>query len=135
MRLDWTQLVRALEHTDDGQYGVDPATGTVRFFDTHELDSDDPDELWALDRFLMVEPVPSWQVDAWWEEFLEALEPGARGRLPADPTAARRALRGLPDLRSAWRAFRRERVRAWAERWVAEQGLEPDNPPPWRAEG
>ncbi len=135
MRLDWTQLVLALEHTDDGQYGVDPETGAVRFFDTHELESDDPDELWELDRYLMVEPVPRWQVDAWWEEFLDGLAPGTRAALPADPAAARRALRQAPELRSAWRAYRRDRVRRWAERWVAEQGLAPDNAPPWRGEG
>ncbi len=138
MRLDWELLVRALDPGDDGLYGVDPVTGEIRFFGHHELEADDPEELWDEARYVMVDPVSSGVVGEWLEAFAESvggavgedLAEAARG---SDPVrAAREVLRNAPDLRRRWREFRRQRLQEFAREWATGQGLRPENPPPWR---
>jgi hypothetical protein len=139
MNLDWEQLVKAMEAGDGGQYGIDPSLGTIRFFDRHELDSDGPDELLDTARYILVDPVLSRFFGEWLESFSEtvddsigsALAKAARSRDPA--RAARPLLREQPAVRTAWRAYRRRRLEEEAEAWLEQQGIVPDNPPPWRA--
>lgn len=137
MRLNWELLVRALDPGDDGLYGVDPATGEIRFFGHHELEADDPEELWDEARYVMVDPVPSGVVGEWLEAFAESvggplgesLVEAARG---SDPVrGARRVLGDAPELRRKWRDHRRRELQEFAREWAAEHGLRPENPPPW----
>ncbi len=138
MRLDWELLVRALDPGDDGMFGVDPATGEIVFFGHHELEGEDPEELWDEARYLMVDPVGAGVMGEWLEAFAESLEgPQAEALAAAargsDPVrAANRVLRDAPELRRRWREYRRRRLCEHAEAWVVEQGLSPENPPPWR---
>lgn len=138
MHLDWRQLLRALEHTGSGQYGLDPDTGRLRFFDLHELYSEDPEELWELERFLLVEPLPLWCGQGWVREFAELVE-GEEARLLAAAaeqerpiTAVRRLLAESDELRQRWEAYYQAALAAEAEAWAAEAGLQPANLPPWR---
>jgi len=135
MRLRWNELVRALEHRGDGQFAVDPDSGVVRFFDVHDLESDDPLELLDMERFLMVTAVPGGTVAEWIEDFAEDT---GRPDL-ADVTLEKKPLRRLkgklaaePELLERWKAFYRGHLQAEAEAWVESVGLEPEDPPPWR---
>jgi len=136
MRLRWNELIRALEHRGDGQFAVDPSSGTVRFFDVHELESDDPLELLEMERLLMVNPVPRGRIAEWVERFGEEI-----GRADvADLALEERPVRSLkdrfagePEMLDRWRTFHRERLQEEAEAWVESAGLQPENPPPWRS--
>jgi len=135
MRLRWNELVRALEHRGDGQFAVDPSSGIVRFFDVHELESEDPLELLELERFLMVAPLPRGRVAEWVEEFAEMAERDDIAELALEKRPLRRLkerLGGEPGTLGEWRAFYRNRLQEEAELWVKTVGLEPENPPPWR---
>ncbi len=135
MRLRWNELIRALEHRGDGQFAVDPVSGTVRFFDVHELESDDPLELLEMERFLMVAPVPRGRVAEWIERFAEELGREDLADVALEKQPLRRLkerLAGDPETLRLWRAFRRRRLEEEAEAWVESAGLAPENPPPWR---
>ena len=135
MRLRWNELVRALEHRGDGQFAVDPSSGIVRFFDVHELESEDPLELLELERLLMVAPIPRGRVAEWVEEFAETAGREDIAELALDRRPLRKLkerLGGEPGILGEWRAFYRRRVQEEAELWVKAAGLEPENPPPWR---
>ncbi len=135
MILNWRELVRALEYRGDGQYGVDPATGRVTFFDIHALTSEDPQELLDEAAYLMVDPVADEVVAGWVRAFadergLPELAEAALGKNPSK--ALRELLGGRDDLLGAWQERYREHLHEAAERWVENAGLEPENPPPWR---
>ncbi len=139
MHLDWHQLLSALGFAGDGQYGLDRVSGRLRFFDLHELQSDDPRGLWDEAHFIMVEPLPEWSFGEWILAFAEEQDGDAvdllvgAARETSPLIAVRRALHGRPPLEEAWQRFHRERMQSNAEEWVAAQGLVPDNPPPWRS--
>ncbi len=135
MILSWRDLLRALEYRGDGQYGVDPISGRVTFFDVHALDSEDPQELLEEEACLMVEPLPDEVVADWVRAFAEErdLPELARAALARNPSRALRdLLAGRRELLEEWRARYRRHLEHAAERWVAAAGLEPENPPPWR---
>lgn len=134
MRLKWLDLVGALEHRGGGQYGVDPADGRVRFFDVHELESDDPRELLDTDRYLMVDPITDWTLQSWVTEFAKMLgKPDlADAADSARPTREiRHRLAGDSAGLAAWNDFYRNRLQAAAEAWASATGLVPENLPPW----
>lgn len=134
MRLNWLDLVGALEHSGGGQYGVDPADGRIRFFDVHELESDDPRELLDTDRYLMIDPVTEWTLQNWVTEFAKMLgkpdlaDAADSGR----PTREiRRLLAGDTASLTAWNEYYRSRLQEAAEAWASAIGLAPENNPPW----
>jgi len=78
----------------------------------------------------------------WLEVFLDRddeLDDGVKGQLRQamdtdDPAAViGQILRENPDERDAWFLFRAERVRELIDDWLTQGGIEPVNPPPWRA--
>ena len=135
MRLRWNELVRALDHRGDGQFGIDPRSGDVRFFDVHDLESDDPLELLDMDRYVLIAPPPNGRIAEWIERFAE--ETGrndlidlALGRDPLH--RLKETLSGDAEALQLWKAFYRQRLQEEAEVWVETAGLAPENPPPWR---
>lgn len=138
MRLNWLDLVGALEHHGGGQYGVDPANGRVRFFDVHELESDDPRELLDTDRYLMVDPITDWTLQSWVTEFAKLvgkpdLADAADSVRPA--REIRRRLASDSAGLSAWSDYYRGRLQEAAEEWASAIGLAPENHPPWSGPG
>jgi len=134
MRLRWHELIRALEHRGHGQYGVDPVSGQVRFFDLHELESDDPLELLEEDTYVMIEPVPEGVVGEWVEELADLLgraDLAAAAESPNPLKEVRRRLAGEPGAQETWDRLYRRRLERMAEAWVRGQELSPENPPPW----
>lgn len=135
MILNWRELVRALEYRGDGQYGVDPRTGTVTFFDVHALTSDDPQELLDEEAFLMVDPVVDEVVGSWVRSFADerGMPELARAALERNPSRKlRELLADRGELLEEWKARYRRHLQEEAERWVEGAGLAPENPPPWR---
>lgn len=135
MRLRWTDVIRALDHRGDGQYGVDRETGNVQFFDVHELESDDPREILDEAACVMVDPVADWVVGEWVAELAEQLGRAGLTDAADDPhprRAVRRRLADEPDELEAWRCLYRRRLEEAAEAWVESHGLRPENSPPWR---
>ena len=135
MILNWRELVRALEHRGDGQYGVHPATGRVAFFDVHALSSEDPRELLDEEVYLMVDPIVDEVVAGWIRAFADEQGPPelAEAALTKNPSRAlRKLLAGREELLEGWQARYREHLQEAAERWVETAGLAPENLPPWR---
>ena len=83
-------------------------------------------------RFISIEPLPSWKSYNLMEDFVYSLPLGrARDRL-AEALSRRRPFRRFkdvlldyPDLRKRWFEFQDERERRWALAWLAEHGLCP----------
>jgi len=135
MRLRWTELIRALEHRGDGQFAVDPVSGNLRFFDVHELESDDPLELLDLARFIMVAPPPRGRIAEWIERFAEEIGRQDLVDVALDVRPLRRLKEKLSherDTLQLWKTFYRRRLEEEAETWVQGAALAPENPPPWR---
>ncbi len=134
MRLNWVDLVSALEHRGGGQYGVDPANGRVRFFDVHELESDDPRELLDTDRFLMVDPIAEWTLQVWITEYAKTFgrpELADAADAPHPTREVRRRLAGDAAGLAEWSDYYRGRLQEAAETWASAIGLAPENHPPW----
>jgi len=113
---------------------VDPLSGQVRFFDLHELQSDDPLELLEEDAYVMIEPVPEGVVGEWVEEladFLGRADLAAAAESPDPLKEIRRRLAADPRAQEAWDRLYRRRLERMAEAWVRAQKLSPENPPPW----
>jgi hypothetical protein len=51
-----------------------------------------------------------------------------------DPNRVRDVLNRNPEVRDAWYAYRFDRLHEMIDEWLAKNGVEPTDPPPWKPE-
>ena len=141
LNIDWPALhsafqmnmpeVRCFLSLDDGRVLKVPP-GDSRLAEVREQTS----------RYAPIEAVPSRIQYQWLDDFIRAVvDPAVKVRMEAainGKGAFRRfkdILLTVPDERRRWFEFRDIKMRERIVDWVAEQGVKPENEPPWTAEG
>lgn len=141
LAVNWDDLQMALTwHDAEGssRHFLDLDTGEVIFWQRGEEDpsSDDIDEALLEGRMVPIDPLPSSVAYGWMEEFTATvgharvrgqLERALGGHRPF--RRVKDALEDHPSERERWFAFEAQRLRAAAQEWLEEHGLETDAGP------
>lgn len=143
MKIDWDQLKEAFTFTSEEAYWfLDLETGKVLFAseldpEAGEVTLEEADD--NPDRYLSIEAPGSDEAYDWMVEFTEGLgEEGLKEKLwiALDGRGAFRRFKGVltghPREREAWFKFEDKKINEAVEEWVEQEGLQIDNPPPWR---
>jgi hypothetical protein len=148
LKIDWDELESAFQaKSEDLVYYLDLVTGQVVLDGEGEErasdsgDDDDDDDLERLPvpvvraettRLYVRPPEADEELD-WIETFAEQ-EGGLDHVLDAEDVhdGFRDALRRDPERKERWFAFRSDRLHERIDRWIADNGVHPAEPPPWR---
>ena len=136
--IDAEELASALEGGgDEIEYYLDRKTGEV-ILHSEDLFADTDEEFGELlerhpERFLYIEPLPSWSGYQTMTDFIEQMPPSeARDRLARSITHGKPfrhfkdTLLDYPDLRENWFAFHRRVMLDHARKWVQSAALDAD---------
>ncbi len=149
IRIDWDELEAAFENKNEELvYFLDLVTGRVYLEGEGEEDLDESDDLpgrrGGHDRTrLRIETPRQVEVANWAREFArrgEALDGDARDALAASlrsddfVQAFKNLIRDDLEIQDRWLRYRSECVRDRIEAWIAENGIQLAEPPPWKEE-
>jgi hypothetical protein len=131
MRAD--ELIMAFEDwSPDMQHFFDRYTGEVLTVFTDEMDKEDEERLEAApDRYLLIEPVPSWRGFDFMSDFVETLPHSKARRELARALQQRHPFRrfkdvllNYPSLREDWFRFHEQAFIKIIQEWLEDHGVE-----------
>jgi len=153
--VDLDELAMALtSHFLEGGYYFDLQTGEILFlpqgledyagaseselamafdFGTPEMLADALRVVHNPQRFVLIEPLPSWETYNLMEEFISMLAPGRLRDALKRAISGRKLFRRFKDVlndypkeRQAWFDFQNEQQRQWARDWLLARGIRPN---------
>ena len=152
IRIDWDELLAAFDNKDaELVYYVDRVTGHVLLEGQDSDDEEEPYDATATaapprrdDRFrAYIEPLSNELKLAWLrvfvadadsaeldDEFAAALKEAMASPTPVEDVID--VLNRFPEGKDTWYAYRTDRVQEHIDGWIADQGIDFTDPPPWR---
>lgn len=127
------ELIMAFEHHDAlGQHYLDRQSGEVLYISEDIIDEDEMKQLEAEpDRYLLIEPIPSYTGFQIMADFVDSLPEGRASRELANALRQRHpfrlfkdALLGYPSLREDWFRFHEKAFLEIIREWLEENEVE-----------